>query len=183
MLWTKHTRCMQKAGIPVRCWIGLFLANPSIFLISSRPLLHHIASVVSLTVVTGGCDFQMPGSTPQLPPSPQIHVGSLCHFSYFFICSTFVSLGYTIPALKYTKCWQLLVIKKLVSITCCERVVGEELLLTSCCAPWKYALVSAVVGHMGTVRQLFSYRGNSSSIISEYHIGSFRGYGAKMDDR
>ena len=41
----------------------------------------------------------------------------------------------------------------------------------------------AVRGHMAAVRQLFSNRGNHSEVITEYHIGSFRGYGARMNDK
>ena len=41
----------------------------------------------------------------------------------------------------------------------------------------------AVRGHMAAVRQLFSNQGNHSEVMSEYHIGSFRGYGARMNDK
>jgi len=44
-------------------------------------------------------------------------------------------------------------------------------------------LSHAVASHMKLVRQLFSQRDNHSEIISEYHLGSFHGYGAMMDDR
>ena len=40
-----------------------------------------------------------------------------------------------------------------------------------------------VRGHMAAVCQLFSNRGNHSEVMSEYHIGSFRGYGARMNDK
>ena len=41
----------------------------------------------------------------------------------------------------------------------------------------------AVRGHMAAVRQLFSNQGNHSEVMSKYHIGSFRGYGARMNDK
>ena len=41
----------------------------------------------------------------------------------------------------------------------------------------------AVRGHMVAVRQLFSNQDNKSEVMSEYHIGSFRGYGARMNDK
>ena len=58
-------------------------------------------------------------------------------------------------------------------------------LVTGCLQAMKFvcALVPTVGSHMVTIRQLFSYRGNHSTILSEYHIGNFRGYGARMDDR
>jgi hypothetical protein len=38
---------------------------------------------------------------------------------------------------------------------------------------------------MVVVRNLLSHRGNKngSNIVAEYHIGSFRGYGIKMDKK
>jgi subtilisin family serine protease len=41
-----------------------------------------------------------------------------------------------------------------------------------------------VTTHLFTVRNLMSYHGNGTNVLmNEYHIGKFRGYGAKMDDK
>jgi hypothetical protein len=41
-----------------------------------------------------------------------------------------------------------------------------------------------VFTHVRSVRNLMSYHGNKTNFVKgEYHIGSFRGYGAMMDDK
>jgi subtilisin family serine protease len=41
-----------------------------------------------------------------------------------------------------------------------------------------------VFSHVRTVKNMMSYHGNKTNfVMHEYHIGSFRGYGAKMDDK
>lgn len=55
----------------------------------------------------------------------------------------------------------------------------------SCVTPPPSSPIPTVGDHMVVVRNLLSHRGNKngSNIMAEYHIGSFRGYGIKMDKK
>ena len=46
------------------------------------------------------------------------------------------------------------------------------------------SLSLSVSAHVNTVRKLMGYYANNTNTIKhEYNIGSFRGYGAMMDDK
>ena len=65
---------------------------------------------------------------------------------------------------------------QLITISTAHTVISIRLQVPNC--------ICLVFSHVKAVRNMMSYHGNDTNFVQgEYHIGSFRGYGARMDDK